>query len=395
MQRVYNYFLQPQPAPAIETEQNVPLLEEIEEVIIEIPKINTFPFLYDEIQACIQILETSIKNTAAYRDQQKKLMEFYKHYTLFSGAICLLSGTVGWIQAGFYIYDRINKTDTISKWAINTTDLERKLKVEKYARTDAYLECWDKKNAESNLTDANYNYGIRYCVWPNWRNHDLVPCHATNLYDMENREIIPKYCDAWENNDFCWLENNFNHSDARCNTIFKYKCEDQQLFSACYDTPYHIFEVKINGLQSQLNHLNGLNYFLRFLPGGLGVISGSLSAYYYYKWSKAHELYKKELQTPNSLDVFIKDIDDLNRIKNLSSRFDISLEMTTVEGLLIYLKEIASQVYLKQKSRLTFLTSDFAKALPRDAVNTILKQANLIYSVEEDELVDYFCGASL
>lgn len=265
-------------------------------------------------------------------------------------------------------------------------ELARELVDAKIENEEIWTKIW-KCNTDHPYNEEHIQYLMNNCItWSDANGilHDIPERGRYYSFTTESCNII---------------NNNFTHTDALCTNYIYESCENMTGFRACreqfptqsgYDSDLKILSIDHeiwalkNEINIKINHNSqypNRQFWEPFGMSVLGLVSFlSLGAVYYSyrEWKSAHEIYQHERSQLHDLASILKKPKHMNRIVNLTNRFNISLKDVKIENLIIFLNEIAEQLYLKRKCRLTFLNSDFTKELPEEIIQIIFQKAELM-----------------
>jgi len=341
---------------------------------------------YEEIKACITILQDAKKNLASYVTCQQKRLHFLGVYNL----MCLLatSGVTFTLMLKLHehlaslvqqkiapllpvLNQAIRERDLFMNWYHGELD-KQYAAIDKYVHPESYC-------GYDNINNAFIQFDS-ICSYP--------PLPRTR---HGGRDYVK----------LCALNPDRVYPATLCEPQVEPLCEAELAYFACLDPLYDgrsQAEQSIRQFKAdQAAQVNALNYRVNDLqlpvdaiknhtwePISTGVFTLSATAcfslviYLSISWRNAYHAYQNDLAAPHALPDCVA-INDLNRIMNLAAALDIPLPL---EGIVFdtLLSTLASKKLEAQpkEARISFLQVAHRHQLPAEVSRLILEEAEMI-----------------
>lgn len=364
--------------------------------------------VYDEIQACIAMLEESKKNLPAYRDLETKRNRALNLYHL----LCLLTipGTF-WVMMRnhaplvklieqkiaelqpvmhkawmdwfpfeiWYNNEQAKFTQAISEGTDPAPSCIHLLSEKKYQ--EFMQDCWGGSFPDPQLVQRDYfgQWNARG-EYHHWNIPDFCEMtHAEYYYpDYEDncKERIDLLCGS--------LNNFLNCTDTLYNNLPKVR-EAETEFLSNYSSDYYRLQWRYKILDAQMNSLSDSKW-KAWEPVSTSLFGISVTAcfmleiYLLRSWYAASKEYKEDLKQKHPLYDCLTNPEHLTRIINLVTRLnkdnEISFKELSVEELIQELKD-SREAHQSKAARISFFKGVLKYKLPFEVSHQILTEAKL------------------
>jgi hypothetical protein len=332
---------------------------------------------YDEIQACLVILNDAKKNLTSYRKSEEKHRIFL---TVFNLA-CLLAAPGATFTLMFRLHEYLTTWVTPILSGLNQAIQER----------DSFISWYD------NELDKQYKLIDKYLHPESDCGYDTVN-HAFLEFNSACKYNRLSYTGPHGYLDLCALDPTTVYPIEPCLPQVLPLCEAEKKYFACFDTLYEQGSQAEQSLQQfkgeHVAHINSLNQRVNDFQSSIDSYSTwepistvtftltasacfSLAIYLFKNWRIARNEYKEDLARNHSLDECLIDSEHLPRIINLATSLDISLKNIPIE-IFIYTLESRKLEIQPKEARISFLKAAHRIGLPDPVTKKILDYADIL-----------------